>query len=95
MRVLQFAFDDPASEHLPERGDAMTVAYSGTHDNDTLVGWLEQLEGTRRERLSGYLGMAATTPAPKLAEHLLRRLFRGPALKRTSPHFLYFNLATR
>ncbi|HYE56949.1 MAG TPA: 4-alpha-glucanotransferase [Rhodothermales bacterium] len=38
MRVLQFGF--PENEHHPDHYDPFTVAYSGTHDNDTLVGWL-------------------------------------------------------
>ncbi len=41
MRILQFAFDDPkGSDYLPHRFVADTVVYSGTHDNDTLMGWL-------------------------------------------------------
>ncbi len=43
MRILQFAFDDPTgSDYLPHRFVANTVVYSGTHDNDTLIGWLRQ-----------------------------------------------------
>lgn len=40
MRVLQFAFDDaPENPHLPENYSADSVAYTGTHDNATLLGW--------------------------------------------------------
>jgi 4-alpha-glucanotransferase len=41
MRVLQFAFGgDPGSEfHLPHRYVNHCIAYTGTHDNDTAVGW--------------------------------------------------------
>lgn len=40
MRVLQFAFDDaPENPHLPENYPADSVAYTGTHDNATLLGW--------------------------------------------------------
>jgi 4-alpha-glucanotransferase len=41
MRVLQFAFGgDPGSEfHLPHRYVRHCIAYTGTHDNDTAVGW--------------------------------------------------------
>jgi 4-alpha-glucanotransferase len=41
MRVLQFAFGgDPGSEfHLPHRYINHCLAYTGTHDNDTAVGW--------------------------------------------------------
>ena len=43
MRILQFAFDDPkGSDYLPHRFVRDTVVYSGTHDNDTIVGWLSQ-----------------------------------------------------
>jgi 4-alpha-glucanotransferase len=40
MRVLQFAFgDDDENPHLPANYEANTVAYTGTHDNDTSLGW--------------------------------------------------------
>jgi 4-alpha-glucanotransferase len=41
MRVLQFAFGgDPGSEfHLPHRYINHCIAYTGTHDNDTALGW--------------------------------------------------------
>jgi 4-alpha-glucanotransferase len=42
MRVLQFGFaaDPGAEKHLPHRYEANCVTYTGTHDNDTSVGWL-------------------------------------------------------
>ena len=40
MAVLHFAFyDDPSSEYLPHNYDRNLVAYTGTHDNDTTLGW--------------------------------------------------------
>jgi 4-alpha-glucanotransferase len=41
MRVLQFAFggDDPTNPHLPRNYVHNAVAYTGTHDNDTVLGW--------------------------------------------------------
>lgn len=40
MRVLQFAFDDGEGNHfLPHHYVANTVGYTGTHDNDTTIGW--------------------------------------------------------
>ncbi len=57
MRVLQFAFGgDPHDTHLPHEYAHNTVAYTGTHDNDTVVGWFVQRgranapDGERRER---------------------------------------------
>lgn len=47
MRVLQFAFgDDPkASDYQPHSYIRHCVAYTGTHDNDTAVGWFKSGEG--------------------------------------------------
>ncbi|MFL6255290.1 MAG: 4-alpha-glucanotransferase, partial [Pyrinomonadaceae bacterium] len=65
MRVLQFAFGgDPHDTHLPHEYTRNTVAYTGTHDNDTVVGWFRQRsredtpEWERRERelCLSYLG---------------------------------------
>ena len=44
MRVLQFAFgnDAQAATFLPYAFEPRTVAYTGTHDNDTIVGWFEE-----------------------------------------------------
>ena len=46
MRVLQFAFsgeNEKENVNLPENFDQDVVAYTGTHDNDTTVGWFNQL----------------------------------------------------
>ena len=44
MKVLQFAFDgNPNNPYLPENYQENSVAYTGTHDNDTLKGWYEKL----------------------------------------------------
>ncbi|WP_309669499.1 4-alpha-glucanotransferase [Gemmatimonas sp.] len=39
MAILQFAFNDPASDFIPHRYARELVVYTGTHDNDTTVGW--------------------------------------------------------
>ena len=50
MRVVQFAFDgDPTNPHLPENYPENTVAYTGTHDNDTIMGWWEAASPDQRE----------------------------------------------
>jgi 4-alpha-glucanotransferase len=42
MRVYQFGFDDEGGRyHRPESYVENCVAYTGTHDNDTIVGWLQ------------------------------------------------------
>lgn len=42
MRILQFGFANPGAHiYLPHRFEPNTVVYTGTHDNDTTVGWWE------------------------------------------------------
>ncbi len=52
MRVLQFAFGDDlqASDFLPHRYVRRSVVYTGTHDNDTFVGWFRDPGGKGRPR---------------------------------------------
>ena len=60
MRVLQFAFaDTPANPYLPHNYVPRTVAYTGTHDNDTTVGWWRRLAHREREAVRRYLGPQA------------------------------------
>lgn len=41
MKVMQFAFDnDEENQYLPHKYKRNCVAYTGTHDNDTVMGWL-------------------------------------------------------
>ncbi|HWT94074.1 MAG TPA: 4-alpha-glucanotransferase, partial [Solirubrobacteraceae bacterium] len=50
MVVLQFGYDpdDPGSPHKVERHVERSVAYTGTHDHDTIAGWYASLDdGTR------------------------------------------------
>jgi 4-alpha-glucanotransferase len=52
MRVMQFGFGDPAAHyHLPHRFESNCVVYTGTHDNDTTLGWWKALarEDERRD----------------------------------------------
>jgi 4-alpha-glucanotransferase len=58
MAVLQFAFDGGEGQaYLPHRHDRDLVVYTGTHDNNTTMGWfLEDLGDADRERVRRYLG---------------------------------------
>lgn len=60
MRVLQFAFaDTPSNPYLPHNFAPRTVAFTGTHDNDTTVGWWRQRNPQEREAVRQYLGPQA------------------------------------
>ena len=48
MVVLQFGLGgDPTNPHLPENHEEHSVVYTGTHDNDTTLGWWESLPERR------------------------------------------------
>ncbi len=77
-RVLQFAFDDGGDEHLPEAYPPATVATTGTHDNDTLVGWLSSLDPPTAERVAAWLGAGLDDPVAA-ARAAIDRLLRSAA----------------
>ena len=57
MKVLQFAFgSDPGNAFLPFNYPRRCVVYTGTHDNDTTVGWFNQLSDYEKGNVWHYLG---------------------------------------
>lgn len=56
MRVFAFALDGEDSHHVPYRYPHNTVAYSGTHDNNTLLGFLLELPDEKRTAYYRYCG---------------------------------------
>ncbi len=59
MRVMQFAFlGDKNSNHLPHNYTPDSIAYSGTHDNNTLLGYLFEETAEVRRRIFDYCGYA-------------------------------------
>jgi 4-alpha-glucanotransferase len=62
MRVLQFGFGDKGAHiHLPHRFTPATVAYTGTHDNNTTLGWW-QSASVERAAVEAYVGPAGGSP---------------------------------
>jgi 4-alpha-glucanotransferase len=56
MKVLQFAFDgDPENPHLPAHHEEQSVVYTGTHDNDTTLGWWRSLPEDNRRQVRQFL----------------------------------------
>ncbi len=56
MKVLQFAFSGPDNEYLPHNYTSPNwVVYTGTHDNDTTVGWFQSLDEDTRRFVLTYL----------------------------------------
>jgi 4-alpha-glucanotransferase len=63
MAVLQFAFGDAgAHAYLPHRLTPNHVIYTGTHDNDSTVGWWSSLSEKERAAVSGLVGPCTDGP---------------------------------
>ena len=61
MKVLEFAFDSRDSSgresYLPYNYEKNCVVYTGTHDNETLVGWLDRILPEEREEVRAFTGL--------------------------------------
>ena len=56
MKILQFAFDGNSSNpYLPHNHDHHCVVYTGTHDNDTTLGWCNSLNDESKGQLLSYI----------------------------------------
>ncbi len=79
MKVLQFAFSEDDSPHLPHRHTENALVYTGTHDNDTSNGWAAGLAvglgGEERDRYLAYVGGEGLDPA----DDLIRLAFESVA----------------
>lgn len=62
MRVLQFSFgeDLPTSSYAVHNHTENMVVYSGTHDNNTTLGWFREADDDLRQRISNYVGFPVT-----------------------------------
>lgn len=81
MRVMQFAFDgDPGNIHLPYNYDRNCAAYTGTHDNNTLLGFIWEADPTTRRRILRYCGFTGTDwNCPEAYRAVIRTLLASTA----------------
>jgi len=64
MRVLQFGFDGDSAEnpHCLDNHVENSVVYTGTHDNNTIIGWFEkEAKSEQKKKLYDYLGRRIPT----------------------------------
>jgi 4-alpha-glucanotransferase len=67
MRVLQFAFGgDSVNPFLPHNYVENSIAYTGTHDNDTSIGWYRSADANTKKSLRAYANGADRDPAGTL-----------------------------
>lgn len=78
MKVLQFAFDgNPNNPYLPENYEENSVAYTGTHDNDTLMGWLNKLDAESKSYVLNKLEIISGLPEDKIIEKVIEKVLKS------------------
>ena len=65
MKVLEFAFSGPDNAYLPHHYGPRCVCYTGTHDNDTAVGWYTHAPAAERAFAERYLGVSGAEAVRK------------------------------
>ena len=82
MKVLEFAFDSRdstgAMEYLPYRYQPNCVVYTGTHDNETLRGWIDSILPAERAQVCEYLDVRTDDPL-EIVEKLIIAAFSSVA----------------
>ena len=78
MRVLQFGFNPESNDndHLPHRYPPNCTAYTGTHDNSTVMGWYKAADVKSREMCRRYL---KPMPFEKINKAFIRELYKSSA----------------
>ena len=77
MKIFQFSFSStPADPFLPHNYLNNCVAYTGTHDNDTTVGWYNSAPEVERDFCRRYL----TCSGEDIAWDLIRGIWRSTAM---------------
>ena len=82
MKVLEFAFDSRDSsgalEYLPYRYQRNSVVYTGTHDNETLRGWIDSILPIERKQVCEYLDVRTKDPQ-EIVEKMIIACFSSVA----------------
>ena len=81
MKVLQFGFTGPENPFLPHNYVPNCVAYTGTHDNDTAMGWYASALGHEKDFAHRYLGVDGRD----FAWDLIRAVWKSVAVFAVAP----------
>ncbi len=91
MKILQFSFStDSYDPFLPHNYPVNCVAYTGTHDNDTAVGWYETAPGKERDFCRRYLARSGED----IAWDLIRAVWSSVARFTLAPLQDFLSLGT-
>ncbi len=90
MKILQFAFTGPDNPFLPHHYVPRCVAYTGTHDNNTALGWFASAPEGEREFAKRYLGV----DGHDFAWDLIRAVWKSVAVFAIAPMQDVFGLGS-
>ena len=83
MKVLVFGLDsDQKNPHHPDNIKENCVAYTGTHDNDTVLGWWQRIG--RKERQNA-LSILKAEPGSDICDVMVRSVLKSPAFLAVIP----------
>ncbi|WZL82087.1 4-alpha-glucanotransferase [Vallitaleaceae bacterium 9-2] len=82
MKILQFAFEDLGNnEFLPFNYTFNSIAYTGTHDNDTTLGWYQQASEASQDKVRRFMN----TDANDICWDFIRTCFLSPSNQAVVP----------
>jgi 4-alpha-glucanotransferase len=81
MKILQFGFTKPDDPFLPHNYTSNCVAYTGTHDNDTVRGWYETAPESERDFARRYMGVSGAD----IAWDMIRAVWSSVAVYALAP----------
>jgi 4-alpha-glucanotransferase len=90
MKILQFGFVSPSDPFLPHNYTRNCVAYTGTHDNDTAVGWYKSAPEAERKYALHYLD----SDGSDFAWDLIRAVWSSVAVYAIAPMQDFLSLGT-
>ena len=83
-------FAEPFSPYLPENYDENSVSYLGTHDNDTITGYINNLNEGVRHNIEKHFDL---TPGTKYNESLIKKYSKEIYyIKKKKTSFIYKKL---
>lgn len=72
MKVLQFAFGGDAQNlYLPHNHTENSIVYTGTHDNDTTLGWYQNADAAVQQHVHDYFGIDGSHISLKMIRYAL------------------------
>jgi 4-alpha-glucanotransferase len=84
MRILQFASDgDPSNDFLPHRSPENCIVYTGTHDNDTALGWYRSVD--RAEQIRARKVLRAIGPEQSIPHKMRATAWKSRAVVAIAP----------